>query len=244
MFDGPARLSRAYEQIYARMLGGVAATPRIRPPETSLFWPKIGRRYDGELLLVGRAVNGWVDLWDVGAGTDPVELAAIARQTGEDGVDGCQMGWVLDRWKRGDGDYDTARSQFWVTAREVMIAGHPERESVWPSHLTWSNLAKVSRWTKGNPSWRLRQAQLGLGAELLAREVAELAPRRVLVFAGRDWFEPFADALALDVEWHDGLVEGVADHGDQRWVIAVHPMTRSPRAVALACLGAFGMDQR
>jgi hypothetical protein len=60
-----ASLSRSYGSTYRRLLESVAATPRIRPPETSLFWPKVGRAYDGELLLVGRAVNGWIDRWDV-----------------------------------------------------------------------------------------------------------------------------------------------------------------------------------
>jgi hypothetical protein len=158
-------------------------------------------------------------------------------------VNGCPMGWVLDRWKRGDSDYDTSRSQFWVTAREVALEGHAEREPDWPNHLAWSNLAKVSRWTKGNPSRRLRQAQLAAAAELLELEASELAPRRVLVLAGRDWFEPYARALRLEVEWRDGLVEGVAGDGDRRWVIAVHPMTRSPRAVAAAAIAAFDVHR-
>jgi hypothetical protein len=42
-------------------------------------------------------------------------------------VDGDQLGWVLDRWKRGDGGYDTSMSQFWETIRRVVIAGRSER---------------------------------------------------------------------------------------------------------------------
>jgi hypothetical protein len=52
------RLSSAYELAYAQLLERVAANPRIRPRDTSLFRPKIGRHYDGDLLIVGRAVNG------------------------------------------------------------------------------------------------------------------------------------------------------------------------------------------
>ena len=232
-------LSPAYGSTYRRLLEGVAATPKIHPPETSLFWPKVGRRYDGELLLVGRAVNGWMDRWDVNAPTDLDALVAAARATAEATVDDCPMGWVVERWKSGDGDYDTSRSQFWATTRDVVTDEHPEWESDWPSHLVWSNLAKVSRWTKGNPSGRLRRAQLDVAAEALALEVAELAPQRVMVLAGRDWFGPFADRLGLDMEWRQGLVEGVAEDGLRRWVIAVHPMTRSPSAVAQAVLEAF-----
>jgi len=229
-------LSREYEAGYIDLLARVAAT-RIRPPETSLFWPKVGRLYDGELLLIGRAVNGWIDRWNTSAPADLAALAAAARATAEDGVNGCPMGWVLDRWKRGDGDYDTARSQFWFTAREFVLTDHADWEADWPSHLAWSNLAKVSRWTKGSPSGRLRRAQLPAAVELLAREVEELAPRRILVFAGRDWFAPYAAGLGLDMDWRDGLVEGVSR--DRRWVVAVHPMTRSPYRVADAATEAF-----
>lgn len=232
-------LTSAYGATYRRLIESVAATPRIRPPETSLFWPKVGRKYEGDLLLVGRAVNGWIDRWDVDEPTDLDALLAAARATAEADVDGCPMGWVLERWKRRDDGYDSSRSQFWATAREIVTSEHPEWQGDWPSHLAWSNLAKISRWTKGNPSSRLRRAQLEVAAEALALEVEELAPRRVLVLAGKDWFDPYADRLGLDVEWRQGLVEGVANDGLRRWVIAVHPMTRSPTAVAQAALNAF-----
>ncbi len=46
--------------------------------------------------------------------------------------------------------------------------------------------------------------------------------------------------VAHNVQWWEGLVEGFAgDNAGRRWVIAVHPMTRSPRAVADAVLDAF-----
>lgn len=227
-------LSAEYEAVYGRLLGEVEAVGRIRPPEVSMFWPKVGRRYAGDLLLVGRAVNGWMDHWDTREPLDVPAMLRAVRATAEDVVDGCPMGWVLERWKSGDGEYDTSRSQFWVTAREIVLEGHPERSTDWSSHLVWSNLAKLSRASKGNPTWRLRQAQLDAAAELLALEVAELAPRRVVVFAGRDWFEPYATRLGITVDWREGLVEGVADDGPRRWVVAVHPMTRSPYRVAEA----------
>jgi hypothetical protein len=189
-------LSPAYGSTYRRLLARVAAAPRIKPPETSLFWPKVGRRYDGELLLVGRAVNGWIDRWDVDGATDLDALVAAARATAEATVDDCPMGWVLKRWKSGDGDYDTSRSQFWATAREVVTHEHPDWHD-WPSHLAWSNLAKISRWTKGNPSGRLRRAQLDEAAEALALEATELAPRRVVVFSGKDWLSPTLADWAL-----------------------------------------------
>lgn len=91
-----------------------------RPVPQALFWPKVGRLYDGELLQDGRAVNGWIDRWEPDDPRSPAELAAIARRTGEGTVDGCPMGWVLDRRGKRDGGYDTARSQYWETARRIV----------------------------------------------------------------------------------------------------------------------------
>lgn len=240
--SGNVRLSSRYEWIYADLLRSVAAARRIRPRDTSLFWPKVGRLYDGDLLIVGRSVNGWIDRCNLDQTSVISQLAAVARRTGEGKVNGCPMGWVLDRWKRRDKYYDTSRNQFWVTARHVALAGHAEREADWPSYLAWSNLTKVSPWGEGNPSLRLRSSQLGPAARLLACEVKELAPRRVLVMAGRDWFEPYVSALGLRVEWNDGVVQGIAGDAERRWVITVHPMTRSPQAVASAALDAFESD--
>lgn len=227
------------------MLEHIVAAPRISPRETSLFWPQIGAAYDGDLLLVGRAVNGWIDRWDLDSPTDLVELTRTARQTSERSpAGGDPLRWVVDRWRGERGAYNTATSQFWATVRAMLLAEHPEWEADWSSHFAWSNLAKVSLWTRGNPSWWLRQAQLADAAELLRLEVEELAPRRILVLAGRWWLQPYAQALGLAVRWTEGLVEGKANDVDGRcWVIAVHPMTRSPRAVAAAALAAFASDE-
>jgi hypothetical protein len=234
------RLSDSYQQQYAGLIAEVADMRPRRPVAQALFWPKVGRHYDGGLMLVGRAVNGWIDRWEPGDGRDPGELAAGARRTAEGMVIGCPMGWVLDRWGKRDGGYNTARSQFWDTVRRVAVSLHPEWSADWPSHLVWSNLAKVAPYDGGNPGSASLRLQRGLaGAALLAREVAELAPRRILALTGRWWFAPFADALGGDLGQREGLVEAAELRGEQHIVVAVHPMTRSPEAVSDAIISAF-----
>lgn len=232
-------LSEGYERDYSALLKDVSSDPRLRHAELNMFWPKIGSRWQGDLLVAGRAVNGWIDRWIPAESPDPEALAATARGTGEDTVNGDQLGWVLEAWQRRGAGYKTSRSQFWETVRRVCIEGRPDRVSDWPSYIAWTNLLKVAPWTGGNPGSRLRAAQRDMGFALLAREIEELNPRRVVVLAGRWWFAPFAEALGLDVRWQDGYVEGIADEPKRRWVIAVHPMTRSPRAVAAEVNEAF-----
>ncbi|HEY3547523.1 MAG TPA: hypothetical protein VGK17_15735 [Propionicimonas sp.] len=76
-------LSAAYGLAYEGVLGTVAADARIRPRERSPFWPMVGHEYDGDLLIVGRAMNGRIDRWDVGA---PLDAAgASGPRTGHRG---------------------------------------------------------------------------------------------------------------------------------------------------------------
>ena len=235
------RLSAEYGHLFTSLLSEVARARVRRPATQALFWPKVGRLYDGELLLVGRAVNGWIDRWRPADPRSPEELAAVARATGEGTVNGCPMGWVADRWGKRDGGYDTARSQFWDTVRRVMVGIEPAWADDWSSRLAWTTLAKVAPYTGGNPGSASLRAQRGSsGTALLAREVDELAPRRIVAFTDRWWFAPFAAALDVDLEERAGLVEAVGRRGEQRIVVAVHPMTRSPAAVAEAVLATLG----
>jgi len=221
------------------MLGEVASTPRINPRQLALFWPKVGARFDRGLMVVGRAVNGWIDLWDLDKSNEVSALAQVARRSGEAAVKGDPLGWVLEQWRPATGGYNTAQSQFWQTTRRLVTSLEPGSEADWPSRIVWTNLGKLAPWRGGNPGSRLLAIQRRQGPALLQAEVGELAPSRVVVFAGRWWFEPFATALGLDVEWRSGLVEGVANETGRRWVLAVHPMTRSPAAVADAVLAAI-----
>src|SRR4051812_2025538 len=100
--------------------------------ELTPFWPKAGARYVGDLLVIGRATNGWIERWLPSEGKEPEEVARLARQSGEGLTNGDQLGWVLDRWRPLDGGYSTATSQFWQTSRLLMQSLRPN-ESDWPS---------------------------------------------------------------------------------------------------------------
>jgi hypothetical protein len=236
----PGGLSDDYARAYVRQLDEVAVARVRRSRPLALFWPKVGRLYDGDLLVIGRAVNGWIDRWEPGDGRTPAELADIARHTGQGTVNGCSMGWVLDRWGQRDGGYDTAGSQFWQTVRRVLVAQNPAWADNWASRVAWTNLAKVAPYDGANPPSGMLKAQRGsAGTDLIVREIAELAPHRILALTNRWWFAPFAAALDVDLEEREGLVEAVGRRGEQRIVVAVHPMTRSPQAVADAIVAAF-----
>jgi len=89
---------------------------------------------------------------------------------------------------------------------------------------------KIAPWAGGNPGGPVLDIQREYGPGLLAREIETFQPELVLVLTGRWWFEPVAGGLDLDVEWRPGLLEGVADDGARRWLIAPHPQGK-PRAL-------------
>lgn len=234
-YKGTMNLSSEYDAELEAMLARLGATPGVEPAVLTAFWPRIGSGYSSGLMVVGRAVNGWIDeiaapaLADAAARAD---LRAAMRRTAE--ADGqCPMRWVTDAWGR-PGGYSTARSAFWRHVRTVLAALEPGSagDPQWSGHLAWSNLAKIAPADGGNPGGPLLQVQREMGPALLAREIAELNPSRVLVLTGRWWFEAFAERLGLAVDWQDGLVEGTADDGSRRWVIAPHPQGKPSRLPA------------
>lgn len=202
------------------MLADVATATEADVPLVP-FWPLRGAAYHGELLVIGRSVNGWVDEWTAGQLRDPAErAAAVAWLRGDaEPATGDRMAWVTDRWGAKEG-YSTRRSAFWrVLAR--LVPGGPGDD--WPGRLVWTNLYKVSPAAGWNPGAYLQRAQRTAAVELLRRELEEYAPRRVLALTG-GWIDPFVSGLELTIEARSGLVEGLGTADGSAWVVAKHPM--------------------
>jgi hypothetical protein len=228
-----ALLSASYRARFEALHAEVALMDLGETDLTS-FWPMIGAAYDGELLVVGRAVNGWRTQWTVDQARSAAELAAVVSDAiATNTVTPDPMDWIVRLWgnagERFDGfamsRYNTARSAFWRVCRELCVVSPWHRPpEAWSSYIAWSNLYKVAPFERWNPAGALLASQRKSAARLLANEVDELDPRHVVALTGREWFEPFAEHLGLDVAWQRGLVEGVARSARRRWVIAKHPM--------------------
>ncbi|MDP9227069.1 MAG: hypothetical protein M3P18_25130 [Actinomycetota bacterium] len=234
-------LSPAYELTFERMLERVALAVTDQDVPLVPFWPLQGSKYDGELLVIGRSVNGWVDDWTAQQLADPpTRRAAIEwlRRDAEPG-DGCRMRWVTDLWGARDG-YNTARSAFWRVLRRIVLTdpGVALDADRWSSYIAWTNLYKVSPAAGWNPGADLQRAQRGDVTELLKLELAELAPRRVLATTG-GWIGPFLGGLGLTLEARYGLVEGVAHRDGVAWVVAKHPMGKPGDEYVRLVLDAF-----
>ena len=214
------------------------------------FLAMIGREYDGQLMVVGRAVNGWTD------GVAPNDLQNDSRRreyaqhvyelvTENMGTE-CPMCWVTARWGAAT-NYNTRRSAFWRVIRAVVsqLNVADVNNNKWPSALIWSNLYKVSPADGGNPSAELCRAQFDGCAQLFRWELENYRPRRILFLTGRAWADPFLTQVWNDRVERDGFVElvGHAACDPQHaatCVVASHPQGKNETDWVNEVVAAFG----
>lgn len=182
-------------------------------PKLCAFVPMIGQKANGELLVCGRAVNGWGGEsihWQMGtelSEQDCSQLSSDCIALSEHGEDSprCPMLWVTKYWGQrrknanDSSNYNTNRSSFWKVIREVTsrLGLADINDASWPSYLIWSNLFKISPAHKGNPSWKLMQVETPHCVELLRNEINQFRPKRLLLLTGIDMARPFLRALDL-----------------------------------------------
>lgn len=215
-------LSAAYEADFNRMLADVAAASD--PMDLLVpFWPIRGATSNGQLLVIGRSVNGWVRDWRAGELSNSAERArAVAwMRLNAEPSDKDRMRWVLDAWGATSG-YNTRKSAFWRVLSKL-VPGGPARD--WPGRLIWTNLYKVSPAAGWGPGVDLQQAQRGAAIELLRVELKTFAPLRVLALTG-PLINPFKKDLDLNLEPRAGLVQGIGERDGAAWVVAKHPMAK------------------
>ena len=156
--------------------------------------------HDSGLMVVGRAVNGFEHDIEPVAFNRPDFRARYANELWQMSYphDGnCPMEWVAERFDR-EGDW----SAFWGVIRRVAIGlkvCEPERTD-WSSHLTWSNLYKVTPAVERNPNDPLCDAQYEGCKELFKCEFQDYSPRFLLFLTENRnnpewWARPFLNDL-------------------------------------------------
>ena len=214
-------------------VGDAAQTSANLGGKLTGFLAMEGRSYSssGGLMVVGRAVNGWMDgyLPEEFADRDIRENHASDLQEKSVGQS-CPMTWVTKQWGATH-VYNSRKSAFWRVIKQVterLEISKPGSED-WPSHLIHSNLYKLSPAAGRNPGNSLVDAQLCGCKQLFKRELQDYCPKYLLLLTGKDWAEPFLDIFQdVDVSsmgqyvcctasWYSS--SGIAT----RVVVAVHP---------------------
>ena len=239
-------------QILAEMARRVGQNHKILPAlELTGFMAMRGKNYSGELMVVGRAVNGWAKkTWTPESMNSDSNIQEFVNDVlrSVSAPESCPMSWVSSAWGKstvfqasnwayhGAQDYNSKKSAFWRVIRDVIgkFKVADINDDTWPSHLLWSNLYKISPSEGGNPSAKLRSIQRPTSIALLEKEIEQYKPRRLLFLAGYDWVAPFLDHLAPNVsKVRDSPyihAVGSVDYVDRDkccCVVAVHPQGKN-----------------
>jgi hypothetical protein len=211
-----------------------------------------GLKYSGELMVVGRAVNGWADGVAASELRDSTRRLRYANDVYEsvigDSPEQCPMLWVTNWWGavRAGKNYNTRRSAFWRCIQAVVkgleIADVSGAD--WPSHLVWSNLYKVAPCKGGNPDEALKRFQFAGCLNLLKWELNQYQPHRLLFLTDANWSGPFLDQLWIRRTQPRGKFVDAAGilksgSGRARCVVAKHPMTKPESEFVSDILASF-----
>lgn len=228
-----------------RMLRAIRVRPEAFDADAPLAvsMARTGRAFSGELMLVGRALNGgWIEITQRECSQDETidrklkELFALSVPTAER----CPMKWVTESWSRTEEkEYSTGRSPFWRCAKGVALGLglSSEQATDWPSHLVWTNLYKISPSDGGNPFGKLGQMILSECVSQLHAEIAARNPKRVLYLTGLDW-KPFLQTGSF-AETTTKHVRAIGKAHDRTSVVATHPQGKNETDWVAEVLEAF-----
>ena len=182
-----------------------------------------GNEYNNNLMVVGRAVNGWHHEFDL----KNLSVESMVDQIYKTLASDCPLKWVEDSWVEKNG-YSAKSSAFWrVTKQLSQHLNQISLNSGWASKIVWSNLYKIAPGGAGNPNDSLCDSQFTGCNELLIAEIIEYKPKVIVFFTGLDWFNGFLGEMVTLSKTTNNLVEA---HGvlkikdkDTKIIIAKHP---------------------
>jgi len=229
---------------------------KLKTEPISGFLVARGQFYDGRLMVVGRATNGWeTEEWKEGilpselvqSGVIPSYANSVYHRSNAGNP--CPLKWVSDRWGQNDKKYNTRRSAFWRVIRGVMIGlGLAfDNQEDWPSYLVWSNLYKVAPTKAGNPGETLCRLQHDGCIRLLRLEVETYRPERILFLTDYQWWaRPFLEQIGAHMHESPntrqvraaGRLEVDPTHS-ARVVVSTHPMRKPHQPWVNEAVAAF-----
>lgn len=203
-----------------------------------------GRLSKSEIMLIGRALNGWYWNWRAGSVREPNKSRRTVERALQDAstTSQCPLQWVTER-RGSTQEYNTKKSAFWRLGRGLVEAqGMKQRaEQDWASRLIWSNLYKVAPAGRLNPNSTLQDVEFYLSLRLLELELQEWKPQLVIFATGwKNWAQFFIPDLAKPGRWVKGGSQYLEAHGTLRsggrFVVVPHPARKPGTEILEAAL--------
>ena len=209
-------------QEYERLVGKLySSKDRYKEDKVVVFTPAKGTKYDAvkELMVVGRAVNGWQNVVDKSTEVDKTPILKQLRKR----LENDNLWWVDD--SRGAKDeYNTNKSAFWRVIRLLATEFYGEDPEV-INTIVWSNLYKVAKVERGNPSTGLINVQFEHCLNILKLELDYFQPKYVVFLTGYNWAANFIDGLGVKSrgKYKDRFIEFIGTYKNSNIVVAQHP---------------------
>lgn len=228
---------------------------RLKVEKLTAFLSRKGSLYNNQLMVVGRAVNGWDE------GLLPIEFAdkkkansyvdeIFAASFGDN--NDCPLAWIGRSWGVSvpNDPYRASRSAFWRVIKSLSLAlniTHGDDQN-WFSYLVWSNLSKLASADGGNPGGLLLNLQLPGCIALLKQEIEDYRPQRIVFLTGDEWVAPYLAAMGFTSVI--GLKPNFARSAGRLTtrtgrivdaVVAVHPQGKNQQIWTEEVMNAFGL---
>ena len=188
----------------------------------TVFSASAGTDYNGKIMVVGRAVNGWNHY------LNPSSEASIRKciSSVQNALETENLNWVKAHWGSRD-KYNTRKSAFWRLAKSISATANPD-SAFHTDSIAWTNLYKAAKEEGGNPSGRLMNTQFQFCKRILDAEIDYFKPTHIIFLTGLAWARPFlttATQNAPNPSWD--YVEQVGIYQSCKYIVGQHPQGKN-----------------
>lgn len=216
------------KQLYADLINNLAQRrDNYLEDALTIFSASAGTAYDGKIMVVGRAVNGWNHYLDPSS-AESVQKCILSVQNA---LETENLNWVKTHWGTGE-KYNTKKSAFWRIAKAISAAVNPDIEFQTDS-IVWTNLYKAAKHKAakqgdGNPSGRLMNTEYELCKQILDAEIDFYKPAYIVFLTGLGWAKHFlTTATKVDSNPSWDYVEQVGIYRERKYIVGQHPQGKN-----------------
>ena len=215
---------------YERMLDKLFVSTNQYPERSlAMHTAAKGHQY-GDLMVVGRAVNGWDVNIDNQNSSNKGDLLEVVDATLRNENWMGNLKWVTNRWGVNDGKYNTKKSAFWRVVNELSDNFSDKTDNdLYFDSIVWSNLYKVAPEDGGNPSSKLRNVIFENCLNILREEIVFFKPKYVIFLTGYEyWADRFIKGLGVESIGIPEMrfVKYAGIYNNVRIIVAQHPMRK------------------
>lgn len=190
--------------------------------ELTIFSASAGKRYDGKIMIVGRAVNGWKHYLDPNSEQSVLKCISSVHNA----IETENLTWVKELWGSG-GEYNTKQSAFWRMAKAISAASNPDVD-FHTDAIVWTNLYKASKYSGGNPSATLKRTEFHICKQILDAEIDFYKPSHIIFLTGFSWAGDFiTDSTTVNPNPSWEFLDRVGIYRGCKFIVGQHPQGKN-----------------